>query len=59
MSDEEYNREVARRVRLVGLIVIGGALVVIALSALTLKADQVNDLPRSPIGGLKEAPPQR
>lgn len=55
MTDEEYDAAVARRVRMIGLIVIGGALAVIALSALTLKADQVNDLPRTPIGGVQQS----
>lgn len=43
--DEEA---MARRVRNVGLVVVLGALFLIALSALTLKTDQVNQIPRAP-----------
>lgn len=48
-EDEEHEALMGRRVRMVGLFVVGGALVLIALSSLTMKADQVNQLPRVPL----------
>ena len=48
-EDEEHEALMGRRVRNVGLFVVGGALILIALSSLTMKADQVNQLPRVPL----------
>ncbi len=49
------NDEMVRRVRIVTAVTLGIALSLIALSALTLKADQVNQLPRVPLS--TPAPP--
>lgn len=44
-DDRLMDDEMARRVRLVGLAVVVGALLLIALSTMTLKTDQVNKIP--------------
>lgn len=49
-TPEDFNdEEMARRVRIVTIVLLSITLGGIALSALTLKADQVNQLPRAPV----------
>lgn len=55
MTPDELD-EMSRRVRKIGLIVLISALIVIGLSSLTLKADQVNQLPRVEMDPVQETP---
>ena len=45
----DYDPQMARRVFIAAGVVLAIAFGVIALSAATLKQDQVNDLPRAPL----------
>lgn len=53
---EEYDPAMARRVMIAGGVALVLAFAVIGLSALTLKADQVDDIPRAPLPDLPETP---